>query len=178
VELNLITEEFIMNDKVHAGIERELHMSRIIDARPGRVFRAWIDPREVAQWWGPHGFTNPVCELDARPGGRIRIDMTAPEGTVYPMKGLFHEITPNERIVVTTSALDDEEGNPGLEVVNIVTFDDNGGMTKLTLKAAVVKSSPEAEGALEGMEEGWSQSLSRLARYLANAGSRGAKSAG
>jgi len=163
-----------MNDKIeHAGVERELRMSRILDARPSRIFRAWTDPRAVAEWWGPYGFTNPVCELDARPGGRIRIDMTAPEGTVYPMKGLFNEITPHERLVVTTSALDDEDGNPGLEVVNIVTFDDHEGMTKLTLNAAVVKSSPEAEGAFEGMEEGWSQSLSRLARYLANPGKDG-----
>ncbi|HVY54341.1 MAG TPA: SRPBCC domain-containing protein [Thermodesulfobacteriota bacterium] len=167
-----------MNDnRERSGIERELRMSRMIDARPGRVFRAWTDPREVAEWWGPHGFTNPVCELDVRPGGRIRIDMTSPEGTVYPMKGFFHEITPHERLVVTTSAIEDEEGNPGLEVVNIITFDDLEGMTRLTLKAAVVKSLPEAEGALEGMEEGWSQSLSRLARHLANAGSRGVKSA-
>ena len=162
----------------NAEIERELRMRRIIDARPGRVFRAWIDPREVAEWWGPYGFTNPVCELDARPGGRIRIDMTAPDGTVYPMGGLFHEITPHERLVMTTTALEDDDGNPGLEVVNIITFEDFDGMTNLTLIAAVVKSSPEAQGALDGMEEGWSQTLSRLARYLAHAGSRGIKSVG
>jgi uncharacterized protein YndB with AHSA1/START domain len=167
--LNLNAEEFIMNDRTkHAGVERELHMIRILDALPSRVFRAWIDPRAVSQWWGPHGFTNPVCEMDVRPGGRIRIDMTAPDGTVYPMKGIIHEIVQHERLVVTTSALDDEDGNPGLEVVNIVTFDDQEGMTRLTLNAAVVKSSPEAAEALQGMEEGWSQSLSRLARYLAN----------
>ena len=163
----------MINKRENAEVEHELRMSRIIDARPSRVFRAWIDSREVAEWWGSHGFTNPVCELDARPGGRIRIDMTAPEGTVYPMKGLFHELTTYERLVITTTALEDEEGNPGLEVVHIITFDKYDGMTKLTLDAAVVKSSPEAEGALEGMEEGWSQSLSRLARYLANSGKDG-----
>ncbi len=163
-----------MNYKTeNAGVEREIHMSRILDARPSRVLRAWTDPRAVAEWWGPYGFTNPVCELDARPGGRIYIDMTAPDGTVYPMKGLIHEITPHERLVMTTSALDDEDGNPGLEVVNIITFDDHTGMTKLTLEAAVVKSTPAADAALDGMEEGWSQTLSRLARYLADGGNNG-----
>jgi hypothetical protein len=46
----------------------------------------WTDPSHLAQWWGPHGFTNPVCEMDVRPGGALRIVMRAPDGTDYPMK--------------------------------------------------------------------------------------------
>jgi uncharacterized protein YndB with AHSA1/START domain len=147
--------------------ERELVIERIFDAPRELVFRAWTDPKHMGRWWGPHGFTNPVCELDVRPGGAIRIDMTGPDGVVYPMNGVFHEIVEPERLVFTSSAFADQDGHDQLEVRNTITFADEGGKTKLTVRAAVVRSTPEVAGALEGMEEGWSQSLDRLAQVLA-----------
>ena len=60
--------------------ERVLVIERIFDAPPNLVFKAWTDPKQVAQWWGPKGFTNPVCEMDVRPGGALRIVMRAPDG--------------------------------------------------------------------------------------------------
>ena len=57
---------------------RELTISRIVDAPRETAFKAWTDPRQMAQWWGPSGLTNPVCELEARPGGALRIVMRAP----------------------------------------------------------------------------------------------------
>jgi len=142
-------------------------MERIFDAPRELVFKAWTDPKHLAQWWGPNGFTNPVCELDVRPGGGILIHMTGPDGVVIPGKGVFHEIVVPERLVFTTSAFEDEAGNPRLEVLNTVTFAEHNGKTKLTLQAVVVKSVPEVAVALAGMEEGWSQSLGRLAEELA-----------
>lgn len=150
--------------------QRELIITRVFDAPRDLVFKAWTDPRHVAQWWGPKGFTNPVCELDVRPGGAIRIDMRGPDGVVYPMKGVFHQIVEPERLVLTTSAFEDEAGNPRLEVLNTVTFAEHEGKTKLTLHAVVVKSTPEVAAALDGMEEGWSQSLDRLGDYVATRG--------
>ncbi len=58
----------------HAA-RREIIITRMFDAPRALVFKAWTDPRHVARWWGPKGVTNPVCELDVRPGGAIRIDM-------------------------------------------------------------------------------------------------------
>ncbi len=133
------------------------------------MFKVWTDPKHVAQWWGPNGFTNPVCELDVRPGGTIRIDMRGPDGVIYPMKGVFHEIVEPERLVFTSSALEDEKGNPQLVVLTTVTFAEVNGKTKLTLQADVVKSTPAAAGALAGMEQGWRESLGRLAAHLAKA---------
>ncbi len=146
---------------------RVLVITRVFDAPRNLVFKAWTDPKRVAKWWGPKGFTNPVCELDARPGGAIRIDMRGPDGTVYKMKGLFHENAPSERIVFTSSALEEEEGNPQLEVLNTVIFAEHKDKTKLTLQAAVVKSAPAAAAATAGMEQGWKQSLDRLEEFLA-----------
>jgi uncharacterized protein YndB with AHSA1/START domain len=116
---------------------------------------------------GSKGFTNPVCTLDVRPGGTIRIDMTAPDGVVAPMRGVFHEIVEPERLVMTTSAVPDDQGNDQLEVLNTVTFAEENGKTKLTLHAVVVKRSPAVAQAFEGTEIGWGQSLDKLAEELA-----------
>jgi len=58
--------------------ERMLVITRVFDAPRALVFKAWTDPKRVAQWWGPNGFTNPVCELDV---------MRGPDGTIYPKLG-------------------------------------------------------------------------------------------
>lgn len=157
------------NSPATKSAERELVITRIFDAPRELVFKAWTDPKHLAQWWGPKGFTNPVCELDVRPGGAILIHMTGPDGVVYPMKGVYREIVPPERLVFTDSAFEDEQGNPQLEGLTTVTFVEHEGKTKLTVHAVVVKSTPDVAAALEGMEEGWNQSLDKLAEHLAQA---------
>jgi uncharacterized protein YndB with AHSA1/START domain len=147
---------------------RELVLTRTFDAPRGLVFRAWTDPSQLARWWGPRGFTNPVCEIDPKSGGALRIDMKGPDGTVYPMKGVYREVVEPERIVFSSTAMEDEDGRPAFEILNTVTFDERDGRTTLTLRAVVVvlAASPEAAAAVAGMEEGWSQSLDRLAAEL------------
>jgi uncharacterized protein YndB with AHSA1/START domain len=151
---------------VMANKEQELVFTRVFDAPRELVFRAWTDPKRVAQWWGPHGFTNPVCELDPRPGGAIRIHMRAPDGNVYPMTGVYQEVVEPERIVFTSAALDDK-GNPMFEVLTTVTWAEQGGKTKQILRARVIKMSPQAAPYIAGMEQGWTQSLERLTAYVA-----------
>lgn len=146
----------------------EYVFTRTFDAPRELVFQLWTDPRHVAQWWGPHGFTNPVCEWDARPGGAIHIDMTAPDGTVHPMTGEFHEVTAPERIVFTAAALG-EDGWPMLEAHNTVLFVEKHGKTTMTLRARVVRATDAAIPHLGGMEEGWLQSLERFSGHLAAA---------
>jgi uncharacterized protein YndB with AHSA1/START domain len=64
--------------------KREVVITRIFDAPRDLVFKAWTDPKHMARWWGPMGFTNPICELDARVGGAWRIVMRSPAGIEYP----------------------------------------------------------------------------------------------
>src|SRR3989454_11307482 len=85
--------------------DRELVFTRVLSAPRSRVFTAWTDPKHVAPWWGPHGVTNPVCELDVRPGGAIRSHMRGPDGTGYPMTGGYQEIVEPERLVLTQARL-------------------------------------------------------------------------
>jgi uncharacterized protein YndB with AHSA1/START domain len=151
---------------------QELVLTRILGAPRSLVFKAWTDVKHMARWWGPRGFANPVCELDVRPGGLIRIDMRGPNGTIYPMKGVFHEIVEPERLVFTSTALENEHGKPLLEILNTITFEDFNGITKLTLHARLVTKdfvlTPQVAAALAGMEQGWSESLYRLADEVEN----------
>jgi uncharacterized protein YndB with AHSA1/START domain len=147
---------------------RELTITRIIDAPRALVFRMWTDPEHVAQWWGPNGFTNPVCELDVRPGGSIRIVMRAPDGTEYPMTGVFQEIAEPDRLVFTNIAVD-QDGNHVLEGLTSVSFTEHGGKTKLILQTRAVALMTHAVRMLEGMEAGWTQSIDRLQAHATRA---------
>lgn len=145
---------------------RDLVLTRVFNAPPDLVFRMWTDPKHMAKWWGPHGFTNPVCNMDVRPGGAMRIDMTGPDGTVYPMVGTFQEVVAGKRLVFMAIA-QDHDGNPLLESLTTVTFEDLGGKTRLTVDARAVGLVPIAPQMLAGMEAGWTQSLERLAALVA-----------
>jgi uncharacterized protein YndB with AHSA1/START domain len=146
--------------------QSELVLTRLYNAPRDLVFAAWTNPKHLAQWWGPYGFTNPVCEIDVRPGGAIRIHMRGPDGVVYPMTGTFEDITEPERLVFASAALDGK-GEPLFETWNIVTLEKFGEKTALTLRARVLRIAPGAPGKLAvhylaGMEAGWTQSLERL----------------
>jgi uncharacterized protein YndB with AHSA1/START domain len=149
--------------------ERELVITRIFDAPRELVFKAWTDPKHVAQWWGPKGFTNPVCEMDVRPGGALRIVMRAPDGAEHPTKGVFREVVEPERLVFTNVAVD-AQGNHLLEGLTTVTFAEQGGKTKLTVRTSAAGLVAEAAQMLAGMEEGWTQSQDRLEAYLVTVG--------
>jgi uncharacterized protein YndB with AHSA1/START domain len=152
-------------DQTKLLAEREVTITRVFGAPRAVVFRAWTDAAQLAQWWGPQGFTNPVCEFEARIGGKIRIHMRAPDGTIYPMKSEIREITPPERLAFTNIALD-ETGNHILEGFTTVTFADEGGKTRLTLHTRARAVVDKAIGHLQGMEMGWTMSVDKLEALL------------
>lgn len=141
-------------------------IKKLIAAPRALVFEAWTDPAHVAAWWGPGGFTSTVIAWDMRPGSPIRIDMRAPNGVVYPMNGTIREVVPPERFVFVSGALDGD-GRSLFEVLATVTFADEGGKTRLTLDARVIRKTPEADQYLKGMKAGWTQSLERLDAFVA-----------
>lgn len=147
---------------------RELHISRFYAVSRQRVFRAWTDPHQLARWWGPKDFTNPVCEIEPRVGGRLRIVMRGPDGTDYPMQGVITDIRANERFAFDFEALD-SAGKPALQGRLSVTFTEEDGKTRLSLSTYAEGLGPEAVSMLEGMEAGWNQSLDRLTRLINHA---------
>jgi uncharacterized protein YndB with AHSA1/START domain len=152
-------------------------ITRVFDAPRDVVFKAWTECERLVRWWGPKGFTTPFCKIDPRPGGVFHNCMRPPEGRDYCGKGVYREIVEPERIVCTDSFAD-AEGNvvPAtyygmsadypLEMLVTVTFEEMEGKTKLTLKHAL-GSVPASERDL--CQQGWSESLDKLARELANA---------
>ncbi len=144
---------------------RQFVITREFDAPRELVFQAWTDPKQLAQWWGPKGFTNPVCEWDARPGGKIHDVMRAPNGTDYPMGGKFREIVPPERLVLMCGALD-ADGKLLFEFLHTATFTERNGKTKLTLSSRVIKTTAEANKYIGGFETGMTLSLERLANLV------------
>ena len=148
-----------------AAVPMEMEMTRFFRAPRPSVWHAWTDVDQLAQWWGPKMFTNTRCEIDLRPGGKIHIDMRAPDGTVYPMGGEFEEIVPPERLVFLASALD-AQGQPMFVNRNTVVFSELDGGTEISLHVIVISATAVAPQYLKGMSEGWSGSLEKLAAFL------------
>jgi uncharacterized protein YndB with AHSA1/START domain len=148
------------------AMQRDVIIARIFDAPRALVFKMWTDPKHMAQWWGPAGFTNPVCEMDVRPGGTLRIVMRAPDGVDYPMTGVFREVVAPQRLVFVTTPVD-AEGKALLEGITTVTFAEQGAKTNLALQTRAVGFAEQAARMLAGMDAGWTQSLERLATLLA-----------
>jgi uncharacterized protein YndB with AHSA1/START domain len=141
----------------------DVTVTRVFDAPRDLVFRTWIEPEHFTQWWGPRGFTNPVCELDARPGGAIFVRMHGPNERVVLMRGAFREIVPPKRIVFMAIAAD-RNGEAMFEGLVTAIFEDQGGGTKLTVREqAVAIDDAVAAPILAHMETSWAESLKRLA---------------
>jgi len=149
-----------------AAQKDDLVITRTFAAPLDAVAKMFTDLQHVASWWGPKHFKSVVHEWDARPNGKIRLDMHAPDGVVYPMGGRFHEVE-HGRIVFTASALD-AEGNAVLENHNTITLEEKSGKTTLTLRVHVIGLTPAAALYLQGMSQGWSQSLDRLEQALSS----------
>jgi uncharacterized protein YndB with AHSA1/START domain len=125
----------------------------------------WLEPRYLAQWWGPNGFTNRLYSLDPRPGGKLHIVMCAPDGTRYPMQSVFHEIVVAERLVIANLSDTCVDG-PTVDGVTIANFTAREMNTELTVRT--VGSAPyPAAAILGGIQASWAQSLDRLEALLA-----------
>ena len=146
-------------------------LTRIFDAPRALIWKAWTDPKMMAQWFGPRGFTAPVCELDVRVGGSLRVVMRAPDGNEYPMKGEFREVTPPERLVFTNIATDND-GKHLLEGETTVILSEHDGKTTLTLQAHAIGLVPIAAQMLAGMEAGWTQSIDKLVEMFVRSAAR------
>src|SRR5256885_604122 len=83
--------------------DREVIISRVFNSPAELVYQAWTDPKQITKWFGPNGFTVPVCEIDLRKGGAYRIVMRGPDGIDYPIKGVYHDVIENKKIIYTVN---------------------------------------------------------------------------
>jgi uncharacterized protein YndB with AHSA1/START domain len=139
----------------------ELTVSRLIDAPPALVFKAWTQQEHAARWWGPKGFTIISAQLDGTLGGSFRIAMRGADGTMYTKRGTYHEVTEPERLVFTY-AWENAEGNLGHEMRITVTFKSQGDHTLLTLHQIGFENMPERDS----HQSGWTSCFERFAEYM------------
>ncbi len=153
--------------------KEEITITRMFDAPRELVWKAWTDPEGMKRWWGPKDFTAPFCKIDLRVGGKYLSCMRGPDGKDYWSTGIYREIVPMERIVVTDSFADEKgtvvpaahygmEGDWPLELLVTVTLEEVGGRTKMTLKHAGIPAGKMRELT----EAGWNESFDKLAEYL------------
>lgn len=152
--------------------EREIVITRVFDAPRNLVWQAWTEPEHVAAWWGPRGFTTTVLELDLRPGGLSRYVMHGPDGSDYPVKGVFREIVPGERFVSTDEF---DEGYQSEEADDLPSgmvitcqFDEVGEQTRLTLTISHPTVEVRRQHEEMGVVAGWNSSLDCLDDLLAS----------
>src|ERR1700679_803985 len=88
-----------METKQSSTHDRELVVSRTLNAPIDLIWEVWTKPEHIAKWWGPTGFTNTITKMDMVPGGDWELIMHGPDGTDYPNKSVFKEIIPFKRIV-------------------------------------------------------------------------------
>lgn len=145
--------------------DRELVLTRVIDAPQERVFKAWTT--QLPQWWGPHGMTTPFCEMELRPGGVFRTLMRAPDGREYPTQGVFLEVTEPERIVFTDAFGEGWHPSAGIFFTAVTTFEAlPGGKTRYTARALHWTADNCRKHEKMGFREGWGESLDRLVALL------------
>lgn len=131
------------------------------------VFRNWIEPDQVSVWFAPDGFTVTHCEIDARPGGRWRVEYRsdADDGAAYVESGEFQEVVYPERLVFTLTRADG--GGRVREATSVtVTFTEKGAGTEV----AFHQSGFDSTRARDGEVEGWNECFRKLDRHLGRRG--------
>lgn len=142
--------------------DREIVMTRTFDAPRELVFEAMTKPEHMKEWWGPRGYTLPVCEIDLRPGGAYRFVSADAEGNEYAFRGEYREIVPPEKIVWTFEF----EGMPGNVSVDTMVLTEEDGKTTIT-STSVFDAVEQRDGMLDsGMETGAAETYDRLAELL------------
>ncbi len=146
--------------------DREILLTRVVDAPRELVWDAMTDPEQVVKWWGPSGFTTTVHEMDVRPGGVWRITMHGPDGTDYPNKSVFVEVKRPERLVFNQAG--GRPGDKGASFLATWTFEAQGARTKVTGRL-LFKSKDDRDHVVNayGAIEGGQQTLARLAEHVA-----------
>ena len=142
--------------------ERELTLTRLIDAPREKLYRAWTDPEIAIKWFTPKPWSTKSAEMDVRPGGTCLIVMADPDGKEYPNPGVYLEVVPNERIVTTDAFVSAWQPSEKPFMTAILTFEDEGGKTRYTARCLHwTKEDCDAHEKM-GFHEGWNLAADQL----------------
>ncbi|MDI3381356.1 SRPBCC family protein [Xenophilus aerolatus] len=155
---------------VAASDAHALSLTRLYDATPEQVFRAWTEPELLKQWFVPRPWTISRVQQDLRPGGQSLVVMRDPEGNEYPNDGVFLEIVPDRKLVFTnifTPGWVPADPQP-IRMIAVVSFEPEGeGKTRYTATAMHWSAADRETHEKMGFHEGWGQCADQLAELLA-----------
>jgi uncharacterized protein YndB with AHSA1/START domain len=146
------------------ALDREVVLVRVLEAPRDAVFAAWTDPDAFCQWFGPEGFTCTVHEMDVRPGGRARFDMTSRDGTLFTNRFDYLEVVAGRRLVMDHGS--DVDDDPSRFRVTITFDEQDDGKTVLTLRQLHPTVEQRAAVIGFGAVELGLQTMQKLARHL------------
>jgi len=147
--------------------DRELVITRLINAPREKVYRAWTDPELMKQWFAPKPYTTPVVEVDVRPGGSATIVMRSPDGQDMPNHGVYLEVVPNQRLVSTDAYVKAWEPSPKPFMTLILTFEDEGGKTRYTARVRHWTVADREAHEKMGFHQGWGICTDQLEALVA-----------
>ena len=154
-----------MSTTISTPTDREIRIERVFNAPRERVWRAFTDPEQVAQWWG-RGNKLVIERMEVERGGHWRFVEHGPDG-VHGFEGRYREVTPPERIVQTF----EWDGMPGYVAVETAIFEDLGDGRTRVVNISLFHTTEERDGMLKsGMEQGLNESYAALDRLLARVG--------
>lgn len=142
--------------------ERELVLSRYIDAPPASLYRCWTEPELIKRWFTPAPWQTVHAETDLRAGGASYIVMRGPDGTEMPNRGVYLEVVPNERIVFTDAFTTAWEPSEKPFFTGIITFEPENGGTRYTARARHWRAEDCEAHAAMGFHEGWGKAADQL----------------
>lgn len=147
--------------------QHELTLTRLIDAPPEKLFRAWTEPELLVQWFVPKPWTAASAEMDVRPGGSSVVVMRNPEGQEFPNRGIYLDVVKNERLVFTDAFTSAWVPSGKAFMVGTITFANEDGKTRYT--ARVQHWSEEDRKAHEdmGFYAGWGKATDQLEALVA-----------
>ena len=148
-------------DKTTAAVMLELTITRRFQAPPSLVFAQWVTAEAIRDWFAPDTYATTDCTVDARPGGAWRLRYRSDKGDEFVENGVFREIAPPERLVLTLTQAHSAFAGP--ETVITVTFRAVDSGTEMTFH----QSGFREQAHRDGNAEGWQECFDKLARLLA-----------
>ena len=141
--------------------DRELLLTRVLNAPIELVWEVWTNPEHISQWWGPNGFTNTITKMDIQPGGEWDLVMHGPDGTDYKNKSVFKEVIKHKKLVY--------EHISGPKFLATIEFEAQGEKTAIKWHM-LFESKEQFIQTVKTFkaDEGLKQNVEKLDRYLAS----------
>jgi uncharacterized protein YndB with AHSA1/START domain len=148
--------------------DRELVLTRLIDAPREKVWKAWTNPELLKKWFAPLPWTTPAAQLDVRPGGASVITMRSPEGKEFPNSGVYLEVVENERLVFTDAYTKAWQPSDKPFMTVVLAFEDEAGKTRYTARVLHWTVADREAHEKMGFHAGWGKCADQLTELVAN----------